>query len=166
MLIYIVARSKSLKTLIYPFKSYLMSVDYVDDYELLELSKKWMKVVGLWKSQSKAGMPGGIFVDSNYNEDIIVPYVEGNYEQEFVGAALNTDGNICVAWTDFNNVFIYKRGLGQADWTAHKLLDQGLAEEEKSKIAPHVIKVLDMRWGVPWGITWYPGHTRSVVCAF
>ncbi|CAO3675300.1 unnamed protein product [Umbelopsis ramanniana] len=157
-----VARSKSLKTLMYPFKSYLMSVDYVDDYELLELSKKWMKVVGLWKSQSKAGMPGGVFVDSNYNEDIIVPYVEGNYEQEFVGAALNNDGNICVAWTDFNNLFIYKRGLGQANWTAHKLQDQGLAEEEKSKIAPHVIKVLDMRWGAPWGITWYPGHARSV----
>jgi hypothetical protein len=147
----------------YPYKNYMMSIDYVDDFALLELDSKWSKVVDLWTSQTKGKLVGGVFVDSHFSKEIVIPHVDGNYDQEFAGVQLNADGNICAAWSDYNNIFLYKRGFADPDRPSQRLFAPEGSEEGVNQISPAITKVLDMRWNSPWAITWFPEHSRSVV---
>lgn len=148
----------------YPFRSSMISIDYVEDFNLLNVHEKWSEVVDLWTRQSKGGkLVGGVFVDSHYSTNIVIPSVDGNYEQEFQGVQLNADGNICAAWSDFNNIFLYKRGFADPDRRSGVLRKKAADDEEDRQIRAEVITILDMRWSAPWGITWFPGHPRTVV---
>ncbi|CAM0143144.1 unnamed protein product [Umbelopsis sp. WA50703] len=168
------ARSASLKTFVFPYRNEIMSMDYVDDEELLTGYKLYAGEVKKWFSSTKGDRIGGIYVDSDYTDRMLAPYVDGNYDQEFHGVRLNADGNICVAWTDLNYVFIYKRGKAHPERPSQQTVEgeetdlNDLTEEEAKDHLSKLHKldmtrrIIDLRWSSPWAITSFPGHHRMV----
>ncbi|KAJ2964435.1 hypothetical protein NQZ79_g667 [Umbelopsis isabellina] len=167
------ARSASLKTFVYPYRNEIFSMDYVDDEELLRTYPPYRDLIEVWFPSTKSVRIGGAYMVSD-RDNLLAPYVDGNYEQEFHGVILNDDGNICVAWTDLNYIFIYKRGEAYPDRPSLQTVDgedidmNDLTEEEAKQHLSKLQrlnmsrKILDLSWSPPWAITSFPGHNRMV----
>ncbi|KAG2183422.1 hypothetical protein INT43_006428 [Umbelopsis isabellina] len=167
------ARSASLKTFLFPYRNAIFSMDYVDDEEQLRELGSYETIIEEWFPSTKGDRIGGAYMFFD-RETIIVPYVDGNYEQEFHGVILNEDGNICVAWTNKNYIFIYKRGEAYPDRLSLQTVEgedtdmNDLTEEEAKRHTSKlqrlnlIRKASDLMWSPPWAITSFPGHSRNV----
>lgn len=167
------ARSASLKTFVFPYRNEIFCLDYVDDEELLRRWPLYREMIEEWFPGTQGERIGGAFMLDD-RDNILAPYVDGNYEQEFHGVKLNEDGSICVVWTDLNYIFIYKRGEAYPDRVSLQTLEgedidlNDLTEEEaqehqeKLRKLRMTRKIIDLRWSPPWAVTSFPGHSRMV----
>lgn len=146
----------------------------MDDEELLRRWPLYREMIEEWFPGTQGERIGGAFMLDD-RDNILAPYVDGNYEQEFHGVKLNEDGSICVVWTDLNYIFIYKRGEAYPDRVSLQTLEgedidlNDLTEEEaqehqeKLRKLRMTRKIIDLRWSPPWAVTSFPGHSRMVV---
>lgn len=118
--------SSDLKTIVFPFlKNKFITLDYTEKIDILK--KIQIEYERLYSNDKKTILPEYYYWQ---------PYK--TVDAEIMGVQLNDDGDILALWTEFNHIYIYKRGiekvetslLGKIDtWLDYILSD--MSDEEK-----------------------------------
>ncbi|KAI7871774.1 hypothetical protein BDF14DRAFT_1758712 [Spinellus fusiger] len=97
------ARSKDAKTIVFPFDiSTFLTLDYTSRIDVLQKDS--------WERERLYRNEEGTFLPEYYYWSNDKIRMLDSYDAEIVGASLNANGNILALWTEYNNVYIYKRG--------------------------------------------------------
>ncbi|KAG2206812.1 hypothetical protein INT47_007568 [Mucor saturninus] len=119
--------SSDLKTIVFPFlKNKFITLDYTENMDMLKRIPSESE--RLYSNDNKQTVLAEYYYWQPYK----------SVDADIMGVQLNEDGSILALWTEFNHVYIYKRGtdkverslLGKIDrWLDHVLSD--MSDEEK-----------------------------------
>lgn len=123
--------SSDLKTIVFPFlKNKFITLDYTENIEML---KKIPSEIERLYSNDKKTTLGEYYYWQPYK----------SVDADIMGVQLNEEGSMLALWTEFNHVYLYRRGIEKVDtsllgkidgWLDYVLSDMSDEEKEIRKL--------------------------------